>query len=133
WKFGLESLSPDRLQYMLDFYDEGWRRGPYRLKVNYVADTLRFAELIVEKGLAYTVLELEHDVVWSRAVKYDLETALARIKSLPCSFWIGGFGLREILPVLNRIASFDYSYDDPPRYDWHPEKYAPEQLGPQWD
>jgi hypothetical protein len=82
WSFGPEPLSPERLQYMLDFYDEGWRREPYRLKVNYVADTLQFAELIVEKGLAYKVLELEHDVVWSRAVKYDLETVLARVCSL---------------------------------------------------
>src|SRR5215813_7847187 len=86
----------DRLQTMLDFYDEGWRWGNYRLTVQYVARHVQFAKLLVEKRLTYTVLELEHDVVWSRSVRYDLETILHS-------------------------------------YDWHPEQYSPEQLGPQWD
>jgi hypothetical protein len=78
-------------------------------------------------------LEPEHDVVWSRSVRYDLETILRRIKALPCSFLIDPFILREILPVLESVASFEYSYAEHHAYDWHPEKYTPEQLGPQWD
>src|SRR5262249_41237273 len=59
WSFGSGDLAHDRLQTMLDFYDEGWRWGNYRLAVQYVARAVQFAELLVEKRLTYTVLELE--------------------------------------------------------------------------
>jgi hypothetical protein len=121
------------VQYWLDFYEEGWRLGLIRLVVQDVSHDVQFAELLVEKQIIYTVLELEYDVVWSRRVPYDMETVLRRIKSLPCSFLIPSVTFREILPALESVASFDYSYADHHGYDWHPEKYTPEQLGPQWD
>jgi hypothetical protein len=131
WTIGSGHINSQGLQFWLEFYDEGWRDGLYRMVVREVPRPLRLANLLLKSRVSYAVLELEHGVVWNRRVQYDKNTLLRRFKQLPCSFEINGVDLRAIIPALEsgRVALIDYSYvGHPIYYDWHPEHYSADQL-----
>jgi hypothetical protein len=56
WTFGSGNIFHEGLEYWLNFHNEGWRRGLYRLVVKQVLRPQRFAALLLQSQVSYVVL-----------------------------------------------------------------------------
>ncbi|HZF08033.1 MAG TPA: hypothetical protein VFE33_04505 [Thermoanaerobaculia bacterium] len=134
WEIGTSASRS--LDDWLQWYDEGWRPGLYRLTLREVMEPRRFAGLMVRQGVSYLVREIECGTVWERMAAYDEKTVLWRIKSLPCHFIVTVDQLRAMRSKLEseRIAAFEYTHAGAQKkYDWRPENNSPEQLLAQFE
>ena len=133
---GLPWFRQGILEALHSIYSQGLREGYYKFRIKSTEEISELASLIANSKAEYCDLELDAGTIWPRWKEYDAKTAAQRLESLPCSFLISAYNMSQILPRLQALSKSEFDFtnvEEQPKYDWRPENYKPDELGPQWD